>query len=248
GDGNVGIGTTAPDSKLHVLSNYGGVSDLHQAHYQMVDGGVNSDVILNRKNAAGGYENIALIDAKSAGTSKLYVRADGNVGVGTSTPAAKLDVNGNVSVNGTIKSQGLASDGIAIDLTGITAGNWYTIDEYNFNGFTGFVTLFLYPGDPYQPYGYQVQDTAFVAMIGCNNSTQYAGVRAKSIIGNTVSDEIPVIESYHTAPSAGSYNTRMRFYTNDIGLGTSNPTNLQIKVDHVVGIMAHTPVLYLKRI
>ncbi|MEK2644675.1 beta strand repeat-containing protein [Bdellovibrio sp. BCCA] len=36
-----------------------------------------------------------VINARSNGTSRLAVRADGNVGVGTAAPTAKLDVNGN---------------------------------------------------------------------------------------------------------------------------------------------------------
>jgi hypothetical protein len=42
------------------------------------------------------------VTSNNGSTNGLYVRADGNVGIGTITPTALLDVNGNASVSGTL--------------------------------------------------------------------------------------------------------------------------------------------------
>lgn len=45
-------------------------------------------------------------NSNPASTSLLYVRNDGNVGIGTTTPSAKLEVNGNLKVGGTLAVTG----------------------------------------------------------------------------------------------------------------------------------------------
>ncbi|HKN84295.1 MAG TPA: hypothetical protein VJW17_12695 [Pyrinomonadaceae bacterium] len=112
--GNVGIGTTSPGFKLDVqsgstggwassvlnTSNSGAVQMAHGAGFGMyIDPGSNA--------GAGTY---ALLIAKS-GTSYVFVRGDGNVGIGTSTPSQKLDVYGNVNVSGPAGSGNISVSG-----------------------------------------------------------------------------------------------------------------------------------------
>ena len=96
GDGSVGVGTSTPQTKFHVngnrirLENDGKVVDLR------ADG--------------------SAVDLQTT-TSHLYVRSvghnivmnpaagDGNVGIGTNNPQAKLDVRGNLMVSGDIVLQ-----------------------------------------------------------------------------------------------------------------------------------------------
>jgi hypothetical protein len=45
-------------------------------------------------------------DVGSGSTPAFLIRGDGNVGIGTSTPAEKLDVNGNLAINGALNLTG----------------------------------------------------------------------------------------------------------------------------------------------
>jgi hypothetical protein len=80
--GNVGIGTTNPSVKLHV--NESSLSA--------------SGVLINVATTSASYYSL---NVQSADTSRLYVRADGNVGIGTTGPGYKLDVQaGQVNASG----------------------------------------------------------------------------------------------------------------------------------------------------
>jgi hypothetical protein len=97
--GNVGIGTTSPEQKLHVVGNglvegvilyrNGATNILNIGGDQNMYGGTNSD---------GGvfvYGNNKLhLSTNSA--RRLTVDGSGNVGIGTTSPAGKLSVNGDL--------------------------------------------------------------------------------------------------------------------------------------------------------
>jgi len=92
-EGNVGIGTAGPRSKLHVRDSTDGETAARVEQYSPTGGGLN----INLPNSSGGQPVFSL---NSQVGDLLRVNADGNVGIGTTGPQAKLDVNGDINVSG----------------------------------------------------------------------------------------------------------------------------------------------------
>lgn len=107
---NVGIGTTDPQSRLHIavgtsqneaasprisgrfpsLSFYDETANAEDRNWTI--GGAwhrNGDFVISQSNAPNG-------DPRNAGTARLYFNPTGNVGIGTTNPSYKLDVEGKV--------------------------------------------------------------------------------------------------------------------------------------------------------
>jgi hypothetical protein len=100
--GKVGIGTSSPVSKLQ-LSEAGG-STLTFERTDSTDGnGViksigNTGVENTRITFGGGVNNALIFGTGSSATERMRIQSDGSVGIGTSSPAQKLDVSGQLKV------------------------------------------------------------------------------------------------------------------------------------------------------
>ena len=97
--GNVGIGTTSPDVKLHIVGD-GDRLEISSADYDLIKMGAYGDSGADLDN---GFLNLSL-----DGSEKIRLLANGtsyfnggNVGIGTTSPNAKLNVNGNIKIEGT---------------------------------------------------------------------------------------------------------------------------------------------------
>jgi hypothetical protein len=82
---NVGIGTTSPSSLLHVTDGY-------------VLIGIDKGVKFDTSGASGHPElsvdsSAALSFKNTAGSTTVFIKNDGNVGIGTTSPSQKLEVN-----------------------------------------------------------------------------------------------------------------------------------------------------------
>lgn len=107
-DGNVGIGEVTPDDELHIL----GVNPNFQIEDNTYTNTVGLHLRVGSKDArithtygllklagdAGDNVNIEL--SASGQTNQLWLDVDGNVGIGTSSPGAKLSINGGLHVGG----------------------------------------------------------------------------------------------------------------------------------------------------
>ena len=112
-DGNVGIGTATPSEKLDVQGNIlasgiisgsaaglsGSTSETTLALSNTGTGG--KDWLIRSTNDASGHGGGKLV-FDIGGVGKTTITADGNVGIGTTSPSEKLDVQGNILASGTI--------------------------------------------------------------------------------------------------------------------------------------------------
>ena len=130
GGGNVGIGTTSPDSKLHIdggttgstafndvllklsgtsTQNYGSVGML----FNMREGASGAKSAIFSKDYAGTWNRSSLVfctnnDSNSndatLSDAQMVIRETGNVGIGTTSPGEKLCVNGSIMIKGSSNS------------------------------------------------------------------------------------------------------------------------------------------------
>lgn len=113
--GKVGIGTTGPSQRLHVLDN---TNNGYAAYLQQTNATASNGLLIDTQTTASG--NIALYLRANAGANPLFmVKNDGNVGIGTANPGYPLEVS---ALNA---AQGNASGGnIKLTTTGGTGAYW----------------------------------------------------------------------------------------------------------------------------
>jgi trimeric autotransporter adhesin len=115
--GFMGIGTTTPSVKLQIKPNADDqslwlMSPGSDDRYLSLWRGGNAGVIDVRGNA---QSNLPYLSLQVGGSEKMVITHSGNIGIGTTTPTAKLDVwNGNISVSngGVLANTGFWGDAL----------------------------------------------------------------------------------------------------------------------------------------
>jgi hypothetical protein len=119
--GSLGIGTDAPDEKLHIVGDLKIDSDIPRIY--LADSSHNPDYSIGNVNGS------FFVFDETNSAYRLYVSSAGNVGIGTSLPSAALHVNGSVRfedlTSGVLEVDSNGNVSVSTSLTSYTAGGDY---------------------------------------------------------------------------------------------------------------------------
>jgi len=151
-NGDVGIGTSSPSAKLHVN---GGISRFQQNGTNTQFYGTDHTYLAFHPKGAGregyfGYsaastdrltimnENASSLDLGTNSSTRVRIDSAGNVGIGTTSPSAKLDVDGDTTVSGDLVVTGNIN--VRIGTTTSTASLTVDSDLYDQYNVTALAT------------------------------------------------------------------------------------------------------------
>jgi hypothetical protein len=103
----VGIGTTEPESPLHIEIPNTGTN-----HIRLTRDGGNEQLDISGRQGIRSYKNTFGIGTGDAfdfnlmtnNNNRITIKSNGNVGIGTTNPAGKLDVHGSICMSGDCRS------------------------------------------------------------------------------------------------------------------------------------------------
>tara|TARA_Y100000385_G_scaffold48784_1_gene45249 strand:+ start:230 stop:3559 length:3330 start_codon:yes stop_codon:yes gene_type:complete len=205
GGGNVGIGTTNPNAKLHIE---GGV--LKVKGDNSTDGTAifvaNSAKGTNQSHIHYGTTGDWYIRSSSASGKVILQDSGGNVGIGTTSPGRKLEVAGDVGINGYIYHNG---DDSRIGFEGNDAIRMYTANsvrlQINSNGNVGIGTTS--PSEKLHIVGNVQIDSGLIELYSLNSGTFIGDGSTGNITTATGDRNVAIGQASFRSATDARYNT-----------------------------------------
>ena len=284
--GSLGIGTTSPTSKLHV---YGGPVFIENTGTNAVGVYVNNNststaaysYILNGPRpgtTTGGAVHFINGSGRTddGGVSTYNIRNDsgnlrlgsasfstileGNVGIGTTSPAYKLDVTGNINFTGTLYQNGIAFSGGGGGSSVWTASGsniYYNSGNVGIGVTSPGVSLDILKPSSYNPRirigssGSFADDELFAISFGATSTSIGVHSAAKGVFGKqglaihtANTQEFGIKTDGWTNLFAIDCNSKNAYFAGNVGIGTTNPA---ATLDVNGYILNNNPAFYAQR-
>ena len=244
-DENVGIGTTGPNSPLDIRRTSDGIAlelistvgDADEfVDLKMISGnttaGTLGTILRHQRDGSGGGDFSILTNPTLTGTptEKLIVKSNGNVGIGTSTPLAKLDIQGTQGQLFSVTDDLSGSIFAVSDISGVPI---FDVNSSGVSYFDGKVEI----GTATVAAANAAADDLWLRSTGSNGITISSGNAQTGTIffGDVANAAVAGFRYNHnTGDMAISAEDNITFACDNVGIGTTSPGQ---KLDVVGGFI-----------